>query len=385
MQVGKTKSGVSYFFRVLYKDPNTGEEKRKYQAGFTGKKEAGRACKEFVESLQKTIIEKPKATFKELVDDYQATRKIRVNATSYSGTQRMFKIYLLPTFEKQYIMDITKLEVRKWADQIQSSDLSPKYKNDLLALAKSTFSHGVEYFDLKLNPAFNIHRLKNDRKQLTADSIWTVDEFHQFIAGFDTDNLDEKHWKIFFTLLYWTGVRRGEIKALQFADFNMETGKINIDKSCTNKITGMGLVMQPPKTKGSIRKIPLDQLTYDMMLDYYNYRKQQPGFSMKHFIFNRPNNPLMPFADTTIENRKNRMVKKRGMKVIKIHGFRHSHASVLIGNNMVPAAVAERLGHSSTVMTLNVYTHVLPESLKKTVSLIDSLRKGEGSSSDSPK
>jgi integrase len=137
----------------------------------------------------------------------------------------------------------------------------------------------------------------------------------------------------------------------------------------------MGLVMQTPKTKGSKRKIPLDQLTYNMMLEYYNYRKEQPGFSMKHFIFNRPNNPLMPFADTTIQNRKNRMVEKIGMKVIKIHGFRHSHASVLIGNNMDPAAVAERLGHSSAVMTLNVYTHVLPESVKKTVSLIDHLRK----------
>ena len=151
-------------------------------------KEAGRACKDFVKSLQKTVLEKPKVTFNELVEDYQSTRKTRVNAISYSGTQRMFKIYLLPTFEKQYIMDITKLDVRKWADQIQSSDLSLKHKNDFLTLSKSIFSQGVEYFELKVNRASNIHRLKNDRKQLTADSIWTVDEFHQFIAGFDNDD-----------------------------------------------------------------------------------------------------------------------------------------------------------------------------------------------------
>jgi integrase len=375
MQVGKTKSGVSYFYRVIYKDPNNGEEKRKYQAGFAGKKEAGRACKDFVESLQKTVIEKPKVTFKDLVDDYQSSRKIRVKPTSYTGTQRMLKMYMLPTFGKRNIVEITKLDVRKWADELQSSSLSPKYKNDLLTLAKSVFSHGVEYFDLNVNPVNNIQRLKNDKQPLTADSIWTVDEFHNFIVGFNTDDLEEKHWKIFFTLLYWTGIRRGEIKALQFADFKIDTCEIDINKSCTNKVTGMGLVMQTPKTKGSKRKIPLDQLTYNMMLEYYNYRKEQPGFSMKHFIFNRPNNPLMPFADTTIQNRKNRMVEKIGMKVIKIHGFRHSHASVLIGNNMDPAAVAERLGHSSAVMTLNVYTHVLPESVKKTVSLIDHLRK----------
>ena len=111
-----------------------------------------------------------------------------------------------------------------------------------------------------------------------------------------------------------------------------------------------------------------------MLKNEYNKRSKEEGFNPDHFIFSRINLPCVPFSDTTIETKKRLVIKKLQLKYIRFHDFRHSHASILIGNGVDIVSVSARLGHSSVDMTLKVYTHLLPSAERKALKTINMLR-----------
>ena len=110
-----------------------------------------------------------------------------------------------------------------------------------------------------------------------------------------------------------------------------------------------------------------------MLQHEYLVKSQKKGFRLDHFIFSRTDLPYISFLDTTIEE-KRRITKQMNLKYIRFHDFRHSHASILIGNGVDIVSVSARLGHSSVDMTLKVYTHLLPSAERKALITINNLR-----------
>ena len=193
---------------------------------------------------------------------------------------------------------------------------------------------------------------------------FSYNEFLQFI-----NQEKELKYKVYFETLYYCGLRKGEANALSWKDIDFNKHTISINKSITLKIKGEEYVILSPKTKNSIRVLPMSKvLENDLKLLYMEYIEYN-NFSHQWFVFGGP----YPLKDTTICNKKNINCKNANIKQIRIHDFRHSCASLLINNGASISLVAKYLGHSNITTTLNTYTHMFKNEMNDIVNIINNL------------
>ncbi len=371
--VGKSAKG-GFFYRIKIKNPNTLKVEEKYKAGFTSKRDA----REAGELLVKKILENPVGlmTLKTIVDDYISNDKVYNTSTTTAGKERIFRIYILPTFGDMPLDKITKMKVRQWMEEIQKDPkTAPRYKNDITAHFKYLFKHAETYFNLKDNPCVVLRSVKENVEVDKVGKIMSREEFEKFESCFEGSDNEQFLWKTFYNVLFNTGARRGEVQALRFTDIDYVSKTINFNKTVSGKYTGEKPKVRVPKTPSSIRTIPLDDQTFEMIKRVKDYRTELEDFDKLEFIFGRPDDRGLPFSDTTIERLKNKAIKSTGITRIRIHDFRHSHASELIGNGVNIVVVSKRLGHSSIDMTLKVYTHLMPTADKEAINFINNKRK----------
>ena len=365
------KKDGKYLYQVQYTHPITKEKKRQQKGGFKTKKEAKDAESLFIHSVQ--TITKKVLTFKYVATDYMEHREAYIKELSRKNNQRILDLYIYPHFNEDDVEMISRLEVRKWVDYLTTLDKSAKYKNDIIELFKAIIKHGRLYYEVSNDPTVIIKKFANPKKQVMEDQVWSIDEFNQFIQGFNDKDERERTFKLFFLTLYFTGARRGEIKAIQFSDINFAKGTLSITKSASNKHTGQRNVLNKPKTPHSIRVIPLDPILLKMLEEHMVEREKDTQFRRSDFIFVRSLDEKIPLADTTISNFRDRICKKTGVRIIRIHDLRHSHATMLVSSGVNIEVVSKRLGHANIDMTLNVYTHVMPVAEQHSVDVLKKL------------
>lgn len=191
-------------------------------------------------------------------------------------------------------------------------------------------------------------------------NIWNIDEFNRFISCVDTEQ-----YKPLFIVLYYTGVRIGEALALQWCDFN--NGKLSISKSVTHKTKQVAYEVKETKNISSIRDIVLGNNLNNYLMSIKSKEMNKCGFKNEWFIFGGE----APLPTSTIKRVKDRAIKKANLRSIRVHDFRHSHASNLIGEGINIVAVSRRLGHSDINMTLKVYTHLLQKNEDELLVYLD--------------
>lgn len=205
----------------------------------------------------------------------------------------------------------------------------------------------------------------NDPNEFSKEQLFfTYEEFKQFLSV-ETDI----KWIGIFEILYYCGLRRGELRGLQWKDINFKdrtliTKQIN-DRCCSIKNWRFSV----SKTKSSIRLLKMSQvLTYDLKM-MKNEAEKIPGFNDDFFVVS----DAKPIADSNIYLRRTKLATLAGLKVIRIHDFRHYCASLLINNGANITLVAKYLGHTKIEETLNTYSHMFSTALDSVVSVIDSL------------
>ena len=178
--------------------------------------------------------------------------------------------------------------------------------------------------------------------------IWTKEEFQAF-----SDSIMDKRipW-LAFQVLFWTGIRIGELLALTWEDINLETKVMTINKSY-QRLKGKDIVTAP-KTIKSIRSVNLSSFLVEDIQDY------------KDSVYDpAPDDRVFPVTKSFLEKEMVRGCKLSGAKKIRIHDCRHSHASLLIELGFTPKEIAERLGHENIETTLNTYSHLYPDRQEK--------------------
>ena len=184
--------------------------------------------------------------------------------------------------------------------------------------------------------------------------IYTLEEFNRLIAAID-DQVD----KVIFTTLYYTGMRKGELFALQKKDIDLINGIIDINKSY-QRINQENIITSP-KTPKSVRKIEIPQFLIKLLSDYMS---SIYGINDETYIF-------MDYYVRT-RGRLKTAQKQADLKEIRIHDFRHSHASLLIELGYSPLLIADRLG-DNVETTLKVYSHLYPNKQSELVKNLDSI------------
>ncbi|ERT36391.1 MULTISPECIES: tyrosine-type recombinase/integrase [Fusobacterium] len=323
------------------------KSKRIFKRGFNSKKEA-------LEYEKKVILDNSLGSnipFKVAVNQYLEFKKLRIKELTYMNMSNILNS--ITYFDNLLISDITPIQISNF-----QNDLLRKYKGSSIrtinAYVKMLFTWCVRYKNLASNPFDMVDRLKLETKKRM--DIITVDEFNQIIKQVNNPDM-----KLMFKLLFWTGLRIGEARALKIDDIDFNNKTISVTKSYTH-LSGKSIITTP-KTKGSIRVIKIDDVLLSEIKDYID----KASYILEdNFIF-RFNKASYRY------NFKNATIKVLG-RDLRVHDLRHSHASFLINNGVDILLISKRLGHSNTAMTLNVYSHLYPDRESEAIKLINKLK-----------
>lgn len=350
MSVNKENGAWSSQFR--YKDRN-GVTRHKHKRGFATEAEALAYEQDFLKSCTYPAA----MTFSEFVVEYTKDVKGRVRPSTWDTKERMIRLKLEPFFGKIALCDITPKDVLRWQNLMQEeidkqgrpySQAYLRAMNDQLC---TLLNHAVRYYQLPSNPAKAVSKIgsaKSDSMQ-----IWTKEEYLRFV-----DCLANKpHSYYAFEILYWTGIRLGELLALTPEDFDFERSMLSISKSCTQK--DGKVVIGPPKTEKSYRMIAMPHFLRDEIQEYVERYAQVPEGER-----------IFTFTKSFMHHEMNRGCKKSGVRRIRIHDLRHSHVSLLINLGFSAVAIADRMGHESIEVTYR-YAHLFPDEQGKLARVLD--------------
>jgi len=298
--------------------------------------------------------------FEEVYIEYLKYIEYRQKNQSQRTLKERFEKKILPFFKDYNIYDIKESDYLKWQNDIEFYNYSNNYKSNLHYLMTKYFDFLIKYYDVQKNVPRNVgnFKLKNEAKKY---KIYSYKEFRRFIKY-----VDNNIYKQFFNFMFFTGTRPGEAMALTFNDLDNRIISINktIDEHGNREVN-------TPKTKTSNRIIAIDRKLYNDLIKLKNYYiKNYDNFSNDFYIFGG----IKPLAPTTINRHKIKACEKANLEPIKLHEFRHSHATMLVERRLMIKEVSRRLGHSDTSITLNTYTHVEKRHEKKVIKTLNFIR-----------
>ena len=330
-------------WRVIYRYTDwTGERKQSQRRGFKTKREALTWERE---QLNKSTADLD-MTFASFVEQYTADMKTRIKENTWATKDHIIRTKLLPYFGKLKMCNITAQQIITWQNEMldhkdeNGKKYSPAYLRSVNNQLSAIFNHAVRYYDLRENPCKKAGSMgkKKNRKML----FWTKEEYLKFAEVM----MDKPLSFYAFEMLYWCGIREGELLALTPADFDFEKCTVSITKSY-QRLNGQDLITTP-KTEKSNRIIKMPQFLADEMQDYL---KQLYGIE--------PNDRMFTVTKSYLHREMNRGAKEAGVKRIRIHDIRHSAVSLLIDMGFSATAIADRVGHESIDITYN-YAHLFP-------------------------
>lgn len=298
-------------------------------------------------------------TFAEFYRLYLSDMEVRLKPSSLSSKRYIFSEKILPFFGPMPMRDITAQHVRKWQSVILRQNYSPTYQQLIDFQLSAMMNYAQRYYGF-INPCKKAgHIGSSGTKKI---SFWTPEEYKRFIGCLSADT------EAFtaFEILYWTGMRAGELLALTPDDIDDARRQIHITKSYT-QIDGKDII-STPKTKKSVRDVAIPRFLLDEIHIYIRIN----GIRADHRLFERTRHYLF--------YKLQQGCKASGVHRIRIHDIRHSHVSLLINAGFSALDIADRVGHESVSTTLNVYAHLFPDQQQL---LIDRLEELHRESSDS--
>ena len=346
-----SKTGL-WYCKFVYTDW-TGNRKQKKKMGFKLQKEAKAYETEFLSKARATCD----MLFSSFISLYMEDCKARLKPTTYAGKEFLINAHVTPFFGNMPLNAITATTIRKWQTEliVNPNSYSNTYLKTIHNQVSAIFNFACKYYKLGENPA----RICGAMGKKNADSMqfWTLDEFRRFIAEVNDKIISET----VFNLLFWSGMRSGEMLALTLNDFDFDAKTVSINKNYA-RLKNEDLILEP-KTPKSKRKIALSPFICDMVKECANklvdYESSERLFAVtKHYL--------------THEMR--RGCKKSGVKKIRIHDLRHSHASLLIEMGFSPLLISERLGHEDIKTTLQTYSHLYPNKQAEVAEKLQALQ-----------
>lgn len=356
-----TKDGRQYFFRIKYKDVFG------LSHDYTSQKYKNIKDAELEEAKYRIKIAEQKtnthsATFETIFNEYIEDKKKKVKPQTINRDICLYKH--LESIHNIKINDFDLSKYKKFNLYLSSLSLSADYKNKILGLLKRLISYSKKYYNTSDNVVIFIENYKEVNKIKKEMLFFTYEEYLKF-----DKIIDNFEYHTFFEVLYFLGLRQGECQALTWKDIDFNKKYVNINKTLTTKLKGIEWTISSPKTKSSIRQLPIPKQLLNDLKTMYNNARQYNDYNKNWFVFGN----TQPFKETTIQKKKNDYCKLAEVKQIRIHDFRHSCASLLINKGASISLVSKYLGHSNISITLNTYTHMYKSELESMTDILNNL------------
>lgn len=354
----KTKQGTLWLFKTyLGIDPKTGKRKPTTRRGFKTKKEAQEAARSLEDEVKSGIYQRSNLTYKQVFDEWWSAHKNTIKPSTQYSKMCIFNAHVLPWFENIKMKDITKAYCQDFVD-----DLAQKIDSaiDVKIQANLVFKYSLKHDYITRNPMEHVEIPKKDEEEIIEKgeirNFWTKEELDRFLA-LANEHMTTQDYVYFYTLAY-TGMRKGELIALEWSDINFEIGTIRINK--TMFFEDGKQIIQTAKKDASRRTIAIDEDTLKM-LRKWKIRQREIFLSegINDEIVNVvTRGDLRPWRLAMPNDTLNSFIKKYKLRKITVHGLRHTHASILFEAGATIKEVQQRLGHKDIQTTMNVYTHV---------------------------
>ena len=368
----KKDGSTAYMFQAyLGTDPNTGNRIRVTRQGFSTKKAASLALSRLkLEVDEGSFIKANDDTFQAVYELWLEQYRNTVKESTLNKTIQLFGKHILPAFGSLKMDRITvafcQKKVNEWFGIHTKYTVIKNYASSVLKFA-------IRMDLLKSNPMDKV-TLPRRMAEIGKDEglkYYDKTELQRFFecSKVEADRSNNLLWHTLFRLLAFSGMRKGEALALTWNDLDFVNETITINKTLTRGLENR-LIIQTPKTASGKRSVALDPITLTMLT---TWRKRQAtdflklGFntmSGEQLIFPNTKNEFM--TPTKLDKILDKIIKRNDLKRITVHGFRHSHCSILFEAGASIKEVQDRLGHSDIKVTMNIYAHVTEKAKEKT-------------------
>lgn len=341
-------------WRVIYRFTDwKGERKQTQKRGFATKREALMWEREVMLKQEAKLD----MTFSSFFEIYEADKKKRVKQNTWESKSHVIRTKILPYFGQRKMGEIEPKDVIAWQNELLSYKgengevYSPTYLKTIHSQLSAIFNHAVRFYYLPSNPAQRAGTMgSEEHKEML---FWTKEEYLKF-----ADVMMDKPVSYYaFELLYWCGIRMGELLALTPTDFDFEKSTLTINKSY-QRLKGKDIITSP-KTVKSNRVVKMPKFLCEEIQEY---------IGMLYKIDEKER--LFQVTKSYLHHEMDRGAKAAGVKRIRIHDLRHSHISLLIEMGFSALAIADRVGHESIDITYR-YAHLFPNKQTEMANKLD--------------
>ena len=291
----------------------------------------------------------------DLFKSFLGNQSTKLKQTTIADYDFIFGKYFAQ-FKKRYIHTLTPKELNKWKIYYVKLDMSERHTNKIILLMKKLIDYAIKK-EYEVNPKL-LDELEPIKKNVVPQEriSWTMEEIEKFFSSFDLENERENTFYHYFKILLDSTMRPNEFRCLQKKDIIGQYLRVN--KTCSNKLKGKGLLIQPPKTPKSIRQVMMPREDIDYLV------ARTAAYNDDDFIFGKEN----VFAETTLRRELDKHIALSGVRHISAYNFRHTSITLLIKNGVSINIVSKRAGHSSISITMNHYWHLFQGDDEKALS-----------------
>lgn len=353
MPAYKADNGTWYMQFYYEQD---GKRKHKVKRGFESQREALVWEDEFLASVSDCMTMK----FSDFVKRYEEDVKPRVKYNTWRTKQHMIDNKIMPFFKDMRMCDITPKDVLRWQNTIiggyddEENEWSQTYLRTINSQLSALFNHAVRFYGLQSSPVKKTKPMGD--KKGPEMKFWTKEQYPRFSDAI----MAKEDAYLAFEILYWCGLRVGELLALTPSDIDARKKVLSVSKSY-QRIERQDYITDP-KTPKSKRVIVIPSFLAEEIDDYLG---NHPDIGRK--------DRLSPRSKGWLRGAMRTGCKQCGLEPIRIHDLRHSHVSLLIDMGFTALAIADRMGHESVDITFR-YAHLFPNLQTQMANDLDAAR-----------
>lgn len=370
-RTGLKKDGqMQYRVRVNYTD-KTGKHCQIERTAY-GRQAAQELEAKLKEQIAQPALAAPQGrTVQQLYDEYIISKASEVRQSTLAKHKSILTNHVLPTLGKLELTELTTPIMQDWKNTIAAKDLQIKMRQNTYKELRALLNYAVRLDYLLSNPLLKVGNFRDAYQTKPADELryYTKEQFVAYAAAARDSANTLLSWSmyVFFCIAYYTGMRKGEINALRWSD--IDGGTLHVRRSVNCKTKGEAVVETPPKNKSSYRDLQMPAPLISILREHKKRQQQDKRWCEDWRICGGPD----CLRDTTISHYNDKYAALAGLPHIRIHDFRHSHASLLCNEGINIQEVARRLGHADVQMTWNTYSHLYPREEERAVEVLNQI------------
>ncbi|MDE7360471.1 MAG: site-specific integrase [Oscillospiraceae bacterium] len=370
-KTGKKKDGkMQYRVRVSYQNAK-GKQVQIERTAY-GNSEAVMLEQQLINDYIKKNANSSRMTIGELFDEYEKYHATETKKTSHDSVMKALRLRVLPTMTDYRLDKLTQPILARWKIEISGQDLALKTKQFAYKSFSSMLNYAVKMEYIPKNPLTILGNFKDPNVSESPSEVlhyYTPEDFIKFItvAHNHTETIIDWGYYVFFNIAFYTGARKGEINALKWSD--IDGNIMHIRRSIAQKVKG-GDIETPPKNKSSYRDLQIPSPLLNILEEHKNRQKDGAQNFSDDFRICGGEKPL---RDSSIDKRNRLYSTEAELPHIRVHDFRHSHASLLANNGINIQEVSRRLGHSSVKMTWDTYSHLYPKEEERAINVLNTI------------